>query len=111
VDVAEVDAERHDQRHFGNEHQAEEKGQPAHGIVAALLEEMMIDLIEQHAGAIECRRQQQAADDRVDIECAVEDENGVSADDREGRMRDVDDIKKAEGDGGADAQCGIEAAH
>ena len=111
VNVGEIDAEQHDQRHFGNEHQTEEEGEPAHGIVAVPLEEMMIKLIEQHAGAVECRRQQQAADDRVDVEGAVEDENRVSPNDRECRVRDVDDIEQAEGDGGAYAQRGIEAAH
>jgi hypothetical protein len=45
------------------------------------------------------------------MEGAVENENRVSADHRESRMRDIDDIEKAERDSGADAQRRIEAAH
>jgi hypothetical protein len=79
--------------------------------VAAPLEEVVIDAIEQRPGAIEHRCQQKPGQDWVNVEGAVEHENRVGADHREGRMRDVDDIKKAESDGGADAERGIEAAH
>ena len=53
VDVAEVHAEQHDQDDLREEHQPEEKGQSAHRVVAAAFEEMMIDAVEQRAGAIE----------------------------------------------------------
>jgi hypothetical protein len=46
VDIAEVDAKKHDQHDFGDEHQTEEKRQSAHGVVAALLKGVVIKLIK-----------------------------------------------------------------
>ena len=57
LDVPEIDAEKHDQHHFGEEHQAEEERQSTHRVVAVPLEEVVIDAIEQRPGAIEHRCQ------------------------------------------------------
>ena len=44
------------------------------------------------------------------MESAAEHKHAIGADDREGRMGDIDDIEQAEGDRGADAERRIEAA-
>ncbi len=49
LDVAVVDAEHEDQHHLGDEQQAEEEGEPAQRFLAALLERLVVDLID--AGA------------------------------------------------------------
>ena len=45
-DVAVVDAEHQDQRHFGDEQQAEEERQAAQRFLAALFERQVVDLID-----------------------------------------------------------------
>ena len=56
--VAIVDAEDQDQRHFGDEQQTEEEGEPAQRLLSALLERQVIDLIDQRAEIIEGRQHQ-----------------------------------------------------
>jgi hypothetical protein len=54
-DVAVIDAEIEDQRDFGDEQKAEEEGEAAQRFLAALLERLIIDLVNAGAEHVERR--------------------------------------------------------
>ncbi len=107
VDISEIDAEAMISE---DEDQAEEERQAAHGLVAAALEGIVVELIERDTEPIEGRRDEHAAQHRVDVQGLIQHVDGIGTQDREGRMRDIDDIEQPEGDRGPAAQGGIEAA-
>ena len=56
LDVAVVDAEHQDQPDLGDEQQAEEEREAAQRLLAALLERLVIDLIDRGAERVERRQ-------------------------------------------------------
>ena len=110
LDEAVIDAEDQDQRHLGDEQQAEEEGEAAQPFLAAPLERAVIDLIDQRAQRIKGRQRDDAGEDRIDAEPRIGDIGDVGAENDEGRMGDVDDVEHAEGNRDADRDGGIEAA-
>ena len=96
IDRAVVDAEHQEQDHFSDEQETEEKGEAAQRFGAAPLERLVVDLIDEDAEQIEQRQRDDADDDRIDAELAIDDIGDVGAENDETRMRDVDDVEHAE---------------
>ena len=110
VDGAVVDAEHQVQPDLGDEQQAEEEGEAAQRFLAAFLERLVVDLIDEHAEHIKHRQHHDARDDRIDAEGDIDDIGDVGAEDDEARMRDVDDVEHAERDRHAGGHRGVESA-
>ena len=110
VHVAVVHAEHQDQHHLGDEQEAEEEGEPAQRLLAALLERQVEHLIDRLSQQIERRQHQDGREDRVEAERGVDDVGDVGADNDEGRVRDVDHVEHAERDRDADRHRRVEAA-
>ena len=108
-DVAIVDAEHQDQRHFGDEQQAKEECKAAQRFLAAFFEREVVDLIDRHAERVEERQHQYADDDGVDAEIDVDEISEVGAENDEGRMRNIDDVEHAERDRNAGGDGGIKS--
>src|SRR6185503_12282245 len=104
------DAEYEDEHHLGNEQQAEEEREPAQGILAALLERGVVDLIDRGTERIERRQHENGGEDRIEAERLIDDVGDVGAEDDERRMRDVDDVEDAERNRHADRHRGVKAA-
>ncbi len=85
VHVAVVDAEHQDQHHLGDEQQAEEEGEAAQRLLAALLEREVEHLVDRLPQQVERRQHEDGGEDRVEAERGVDDVGDVGADDDEGR--------------------------
>ncbi len=96
LDIAVIDTEDHDQRHFGHEQHAEEESEPAQRFLSALFEGAIIDLVDGKAQQVEHRQHQQARQDGIDPDPDIQEIGGIGSDDDEGRMGDVDDVEHAE---------------
>src|SRR3990172_2134339 len=108
-DVTIVDAEYQDQRHFGDEQQAEEEREPAQRFLAAFFEREVVNLIDRRAERVEHRQHQDADQDRGDAVIDVDEIREVGAEDGEARTRDVDDVEYAEGNRYAGGDGRVEA--
>jgi hypothetical protein len=105
-----VHAEHQHERDLGDEQQAEEECQAAQGLVAAPLERDVVHLIDRRAECVERRQHDHRCQDRIDPPRRVGDVGDIGAENDEGRMGDVDDVKHAERNRYADRDGGIEAA-
>ncbi len=110
LDVAIVDAEHQNQHHLGDEQQAEEKGEPAQGVLAALLERHVVDLIKIAPSAKNAGSMMMLTKIGSMPKFDVDDIGDIGAENDEGRVRDVDDVEHAERDRNAGGDGGIEAA-
>src|SRR6185437_16788122 len=99
LDEAVIDAEAEDQRHLGDEENAEEEGEAAQAFLAAPLEGEEINLINRGAEDEEGGGHQQRREDRIESKALVEDICAERAEDDERGMGEVADIEHAEGDG------------
>jgi len=72
LDVAIVDPEHEDQRHLGDEQDAEEEGEAAQRILAVLLERQVVDLVDRGTQQIEGGQREDAGQDRVEAELGAE---------------------------------------
>src|SRR5262249_28375627 len=110
VDVAVVDAEHHDQHDLGHEQQAEKEGEPAQRLLSALLERLVVDLVDRGPERIERRQHDDRDQDRINPEMGVDDIGDVGAENDEGGMRDVDDVEDPERDRDPDGHRDVESA-
>ena len=109
-DKAVIDAKDQDQRHLGDEQQAEKEGEALDRLLAAQLEGIIVEPIDRHSDHVEDRQHQKADHERIDRDVIGDDVGGVGAEQDKGRLRDIGDIEHAERDRDADSDRGIEAA-
>jgi hypothetical protein len=93
-----IDAEYHDQNDFGDEQQAEEKGQAAQCLGTGSLEKLVIGRVDQPSESEEDRGDDNTRQYRIDAEGRIQNKRAKSRGDNKGRVGDVDRIEQAETD-------------